>query len=108
MDQPDLFDPRDLGHAKAEQAADRAGDDWKALAYAAFVAHAEHHSILTTEDVRVAAVNVPAPPDGRAWGAITRIALNNGIIELHGHARAKQRHVHGMRVTQWRSKIARQ
>ena len=94
-----------LGHALAKVAADNAGEDWKKLAYETFVQYARMHHEFTTEQVRADSLNVPNPPEPRAWGHIVRMAIKNNIIEHAGSKIADSRSVHGMRINVWRSKI---
>lgn len=94
-----------LGHARAEDAANNAGDEWKAIALAAFKQYAKQHELFTTEQVRLTVENVPAPPDARAWGSIARTAQAEGFILGDGWVRAESKTVHGMVVTRWKSKI---
>ena len=94
-----------IGHALAKVAADNAGEDWKKLAYETFVQYARMHHEFTTEQVRADSLNVPNPPEPRAWGHIVRMAIKNNIIEHAGSKIADSRSVHGMRINVWRSKI---
>ena len=94
-----------IGHARAEDAAAHAGDEWKAIALEVFKQYAKKHSVFTTEQVRLTAEDIPAPPDARAWGSIARAAQTEGFIEGDGWIRAESRTVHGMVVTRWKSKI---
>ena len=96
------MNPTQIGFEKAEQAAEHAGEEWKAQAYQAIVNHARHHHLFTVEDVRLAA-RLKECRELRAWGAIIRYAEKNGLVERVGWVRAKTRHVHGRAVTQWRS-----
>jgi hypothetical protein len=91
----------ELGHEAAEQAADHAGEEWKELAYAAFLAFAAKVGTFTTEDARESATDVPEPPDKRAWGQVALRAKRAGIIKSIGYANAKDRAVHGNVVTLW-------
>jgi hypothetical protein len=95
----------ELGHQMASLAADRAGDDWKALALEAFRLHASTHPKFTTEEVRAAFPELPSPPDMRAWGQVALLARREGYVIGDGWVRAESPKVHGMVVTQWRSKI---
>jgi hypothetical protein len=90
-----------IGHAMAEVAADNAGEDWKGVAYEAFVNHAYKHDAFTTEEVRRANPDLPSPPDTRAWGAVARRAVKEGVVRSAGWTRAKSLTVHGMVVTKW-------
>ena len=108
---PDLFDyvppPKptglEIGHARAEDAADHAGDAWKEIAFAAFVEYAKDHRRFVTEDVRSANPDVGSPPDLRAWGHVALRAKREGIVQSAGVTRAKSLTVHGMHVTLWES-----
>jgi len=93
-----------IGIEKAEQAAEHAGDEWRANAYMAVVDYAKTHHLFTIEDVRLAA-RLTECRELRAWGAIIRSAQKNGLVERVGWIRAKVRHVHGRAVTQWRSNL---
>lgn len=106
----DLFehaDARELGHAAAERAAERAGSDWKDAAYAAFVDYARTHASFTTEDVRLAYPDLPPPPDPRAWGSIAQRAKRDAIIIAGEWRAAKDRNVHGRVIMAWRSLVTR-
>lgn len=94
-----------LGHSMAELAAGNAGAAWKDSAYSAFIDYAKTHSTFTTEDVRLANPDLPAPRDARAWGAIPRKAVADNIVTPAGWTRAKSLTVHGMVVTKWESNI---
>jgi len=95
----------DLGHQMAAAAADHAGTEWKRMAYEAFVNYAKDHPYFVTEDVRAANEHLPAPPDKRAWGQIALMAKRAEIVSGHSLVRAKNRTVHGMIVTMWKSKL---
>lgn len=95
----------ELGHAKADSAAARAGAAWMADALRAFKSHAMLHKYFTTEQVRLANPHLAEPPDRRAWGAVPRLAKKEGIVRAHGWTRADSRTVHGMVVTMWESSI---
>ena len=90
-----------IGHAMAEVAADNAGNFWKEEAFEAFRQYARNNDEFTTEDVRRANPDLPAPPDDRAWGHIARRAKREGIVKAVGWVRANSRTVHGMVVTKW-------
>lgn len=96
------MNPTQIGFEKAEQAAEHAGEEWRANAYQAIVDYARTHKLFTVEDVRIHA-KLKECRELRAWGAIIRYAEKNGLVERVGWVRAKTRHVHGRAVTQWRS-----
>lgn len=94
-----------IGHAMAEAAADNAGENWKHMAYNAFVKHAKNHEFFVTEDVRNDNSDIPPPPDKRAWGHIALIARREEIVSSHSLVRSKSRICHGRILTLWRSNI---
>jgi hypothetical protein len=79
----------EVGLERAKQAADRAGDEWKAAAYQAFVKYAREHKSFTTEEVRKANPELPPAPDQRAWGHIAKAAERGEIVEAAGYKRAQ-------------------
>jgi hypothetical protein len=88
------------GHAKAQQAADHAGEEWKDIAYDAFVAFAKTRLFpFTTEDVRKANPELPPPPDNRAWGHVALRASRAKIVKSVGQRRVESSH--GMWKTLW-------
>jgi hypothetical protein len=95
----------EIGHARAKEAADHAGDEWQRMAYEAFLAYAKTHKHFTTEEVREANLDLPPPPDKRAWGQIALLAKRNQKVIGASFTRAKSRTVHGMVVTLWASQI---
>jgi len=95
------------GHAGAKRAAEHAGEDWGKRAYAAFIAHARLHATFTTEDVRLAFTDLPAPAEPRAWGQVALRAKRDHIVIAGDMVRAKNRAVHGQMIRQWRSLVMR-
>ncbi|WP_342617200.1 hypothetical protein [Rhodoferax sp. GW822-FHT02A01] len=95
------FSGRDIGHAKAHQAADRAGAEWQAVAMEALRTFAKSHQQFTVEDVRKEFSTIKAPTD-KAWGSIAIRARNAGLIEAIGNIK-----VQGGRMvaTLWRSRV---
>lgn len=88
-----------LGHRLAGLAADKAGDDWKDEAFAAFCRHAAMGEPFTTEDVRLANPSLPPPPDRRAWGQVALRAQREEVVVAIGQRRVKSSH--GMFKTLW-------
>lgn len=84
-----MTDAHQLGLERARQAAERAGENWQAEAYQAFVEYAKHNKSFTTEEVRRANPDLPPAPDQRAWGHIAKAAQKSEIIEAIGFKRAK-------------------
>jgi hypothetical protein len=95
----------ELGHRMAEVAAFNAGEEWKDLAFQAFRDYAKTHHVFTTEQVRQANPDLPAPPDPRAWGSVALRAKRAGVVNVESWVRADSRKVHGMVVTLWRSNL---
>jgi hypothetical protein len=80
---------RDIGMERAVEHADSAEEGWSADARAALLAYARRIGRpFLVEEVREAATWLPAPPDGRAWGAVTRRAALAGSIVRVGYAPA--------------------
>jgi hypothetical protein len=103
------YDPKDkagleLGYEAAERAAKRAGDLWRERAWNALKHYAAAYDEFTTEAVRLASPEVGEPPDRRAWGAIARRGLKEGLIEHHGLEHSSSPGTHGRLVIRWRSK----
>ena len=94
-----------IGHAMADVAGRHAGADWMEVALSAVRDYAQENERFTTEQIRAANPDMPAPPDKRAWGSVVRTAHREGFIVPHGWVRAESRTVHGMVVTMWVSKI---
>jgi hypothetical protein len=94
-----------IGHEMAEIAANNAGETWKRMAYEAFVKYAKSHEFFVTEDVRNNNLNMPPPPDKRAWGYIALIAKREDIVSSHSLVRSKSRICHGRILTMWKSNI---
>lgn len=76
------------GLEMAKLAAERAGQEWQAIAYQAFVNYAKNNKRFTTEEVRKANPELPPAPDQRAWGHIAKAAQKAEIIEAAGYKRA--------------------
>jgi hypothetical protein len=97
MTQIDMLDPvtgqilRDaaskaanLGIERAVQHAERVHTDWAQDAAAALGQAASSFGageLFTIEQLRALCTDLPAPPDLRAWGGVTRIAMRLGYIE---------------------------
>lgn len=94
-----------IGHVMAEVAANNAGETWKRMAYEAFVNHAKNHEFFVTEDVRNDNLDIPPPPDKRAWGYIALIAKREGVVSSHSLVKSKRRICHGRILTMWWSNI---
>lgn len=95
----------ELGHEKAKQAGDNAGEEWRREAYSAFVKFAKANKSFTTEQVRHHFVNLDVPPDARAWGIIALQAKKNKVVKAIGLTRSIDRSKHGIPVTLWQSLV---
>jgi hypothetical protein len=89
----------------AKLSANKQGPEWNALAYQAYVEHARRHRFFTTEDVRKAAKNVPAPTNNSAWGYIAKSASKNGIMVEFEVMRSKSLSTHGRHIIIWQSTL---
>lgn len=95
-----------LGHAAAEAAATKAGEEWQEAAFAAFCEYARHTAVFVTADVReTCGIPQPEGTDLRAWGWIARRAEKEGIVTYSRHVRSTRKSTHAMRVSEWRSNI---
>ena len=79
---------KEIGHAKAKQAADHAGTEWQDQAFAALCSFAKAHATFTVEAVRHANPGLVAPTD-KAWGAVAIRARNAGLIAACGNAKTQ-------------------
>jgi len=92
MQQPDLFAARERGKTgsrRAGERADRAVEEWTlhaALALRTFALWNEPRSFLVEEVSRPCPY---PPPDPRAWGHATRLAVKRGWIKKVGYAPAE-------------------
>lgn len=82
---------RDDGIRRAVEHADAVVMDWSSHALVKLLEYAAMHDIFMVEDVRVYAEvkGLPAPPDGRAWGAVVQRAAKSGQIIKLGYAPAR-------------------
>lgn len=100
---------RKLAEAGMQAAVDHAEREcpgWKERAYEAFVRHAKKYAYFTTEQVRMySALDVPEPPDRRAWGGVARRAMRNGLVLKDGFVEAVSRTQHSNVLTRFRSLI---
>lgn len=79
---------------RRDRGIDRAGrrdSAWTDWAAEIIRQHARNHETFLIEDVHEYAIQcgLPAPVDGRAWGAATRLAAKRGYIVKAGYAPAK-------------------
>lgn len=82
-----LFDPGRIGMERAVEHAERERPGWSECALAALSRFARiQDDEFTIEKAREAVrAVVPDPPDGRAWGAVTQLAIRRGFIVKTGH-----------------------
>ncbi len=87
---------REVGHAAAQASADRADradPGWTQDALECLRAQVNSQpagAVFTIEELRVLIPpeRLPEPPDKRAWGAVTRAAMREGLIAPTGTYRA--------------------
>lgn len=78
---------RDAGIARAQR---HAGDEWTERAVALVRRYAADRSTFLAEDfVDWSRGLIATPPDGRAWGAVIRLAAKRGFIRKVGYAPAR-------------------
>jgi hypothetical protein len=90
MQQPDLFAARERGKTgsrRAGERADRASEGWTEEAAYCLWRWACDNERFLVEDVSQTAMIRP-PPDPRAWGHATRLAVKLGWIKKVGYAPA--------------------
>lgn len=81
---------RDDGMARAIEHAESDQPGWAGIALDFLRGYARMHVDFLAEDVvAAAAMLVPDPPDGRAWGYVFRRAAREGVIQKAGYAPAK-------------------
>lgn len=85
---------RDAGMQRSVQKAERIDDEWPEVAYSFLTRYARTHEFFqgweVTRDAK--AMGYGAPTDDRAWGAIYRRALQDGVMVVHGVGRNPNRH----------------
>jgi hypothetical protein len=81
---PAITPAGERGMSRAAAHADRQSDGWTDRAFAALTAAARSMpGAFTIEEVR-ARIQIDAPPDGRAWGAVVVRATRAGVIRRTG------------------------
>ena len=91
MQQPDLFAARERGKTgsrRASERADRASEGWTEKAAACLHRWAADNERFLIEDVSRSGMT-SSPPDPRAWGHATRLAVKRGWIKKVGYAPAE-------------------
>lgn len=94
MNQQDIFAARERGREgsrRAGERADRKVDGWTERAASAlreFSIWSSSEPFLVEEVAYHMGYRVGVPPDGRAWGAATRLASQRGWIRKVGYAPA--------------------
>lgn len=76
------------GIRRAGKRAESSITGWIQTAATAIRRYAENHGEFLVEQVIKAYPEIPEPPDGRAWGAATRLAVRRGWIRKVGYAPA--------------------
>lgn len=97
-------DARDAGIATAVEHASAVMPGWPQLAFEALAEYAKHHPTFTIEQARKA-MDVPPPPNTKAWGGIITKAMRAGIVEAAGWTQAEDPKVHANLVTLWHSLV---
>lgn len=109
-EQFDMFDKRPTGRKLAEDGAQRAADhadrviaSWSERAGDALTAFVKSGAEFTSEDVREYAeqAGLPAPPDGRAWGAVILRARKAGLIRLVRYSPGRNPVCHSRPMAVW-------
>jgi hypothetical protein len=91
-----------------ERAIRNAGEDWKAAALAVLWTTAKRLRFLFSDDYwnTADAMQLPPPPDGRAWGAVLREGRRRGWIVHTGEwTKTKRPHCHSGDCKIYLSKI---
>jgi hypothetical protein len=87
---------RDDGMQLALEHAESESEDWGEVAYAFLLRFVMFHAYpFISEDVSDSSKEdptFPQPPTDRAWGAIYRRAVKNGLIHQVGAGRSRRRH----------------
>lgn len=97
----------DEGMTAAAEHANAMIPNWRETALGFFLMYISEHRGLKfmIEDVRIWSERrgLPAPPDRRAWGAITRKAKGMHLMKFEGHAQQKSVNCHGSPKAIWRA-----
>lgn len=106
-----LFSGQELANRGINSAAAHADNkvkNWTEQAFMFYKEYAEQNRTFMSEDVRMASIGiVPEPPSLRAWGAIARRAIKEGIISRVGHVSVKSPTGHCGLVSLWESNICK-
>lgn len=98
------------GMARAVEHADRAEPSWSTQALTIFWNYAAANPEFMAEDVRTFAhkiLDLPEPPDPRAWGAVVNNAVRRGIVVRDRYETIKIPPSHARPMPVWRSLIYR-
>jgi len=93
------------GLVAAQLAADAAGQDWQAYAYQCLIDFAERNKTFMIEDITAELGDDyrKSPGDERAWGAVARHALEEGVIFRISIGISRKHH--GSYKTVWGSRL---
>jgi hypothetical protein len=86
---------RDVGIQRAADHAEREAPGWggEAMEFLTAYAAAADAPFLAEDVVAAATGIVPAPADGRAWGAVFKRAAGRGVVVRIGYAPARSSHL---------------
>lgn len=97
---------RDKGIKRAADHADKVEENWQDQAYRIFSEYASGHNTFATEEVREFAHRLKGladPPDARAWGAVARRAVVQGLISHDHFAESRNPKKHRCPLRVWRT-----
>ena len=86
----DFQKARQKGHDAGDACARKAGSEWveQAVEIVRVYAAYSHPIRFTMDELRTSLTTFRTPPDARAWGTVTRLAVARGIIARTGGYRA--------------------
>lgn len=96
---------KDEGMQRAADGAEGQHPGWCDMALEAFREYAKTHNQFTTEQVRTAMRQLPAPKELRAWGHVARRACKEAIVRKVGMVQAQSPTVHCMYVSLYESQV---
>jgi hypothetical protein len=92
------------GIQKAIDHANAVNKDWQTKAFDFLTEYIKTNRIFMVEDVRFASQSIiPSPPSQRAWGAVIRKAVKDGLIEQNGYQKVKNVNAHSTPAAVWKT-----